>query len=370
MLSLRAVPALFIISAINAGAAVDVSRTFTLLGEGEQLSATAAVELESKVGKKPSDLENRLRLLSYYAGQQDSDDVQKIRAARARHILWLIRNVPKAAVFDVATRVYAIQPTGGPFADTTEFQAAKEAWQRQISEHPKDNEIKRNAATFLEVHDPALVETLLQATGDDHWLGQVYAKAILGIVASDYRTSDPVLTSDERRNSDFVKHAIGELEASNNAAMLGGAGFTLCRDGGLLYADSKLDWNYVPLATKLLAKAEQIDPSNKDAFSVLPELPRRGERPPVTLRLGAAQLEKNLKKRIDPVRPPGVAEASAPVRLNILVGLDGNVVRAVAVDGPSQLRDAAIAAVKQWVFSPTSIKGKPVCILSVIDLLF
>ncbi|HYS90924.1 MAG TPA: hypothetical protein VEN78_38910, partial [Bradyrhizobium sp.] len=70
MLSLRAVPALFIISAINAGAAVDVSRTFTLLREGERLSATAAVELESKVGKKPNDLEDRLRLLSYYAGQQ------------------------------------------------------------------------------------------------------------------------------------------------------------------------------------------------------------------------------------------------------------------------------------------------------------
>src|SRR5690348_15882285 len=154
---LRAAPLLFIISAINASAAVDVNRTFTLLREGEQLTATAAVELESKVGKKPNDLENRLRLLSYYAGQQGSDDVQNIRAARARHILWLIRNEPKVTVFDVATRVYALQPTGGPLADTGAFQAAREAWQKQVSEHPRDNEIKRNAATFLEVHDPALV---------------------------------------------------------------------------------------------------------------------------------------------------------------------------------------------------------------------
>lgn len=366
---LRAVSALLFISAMDVRAAVDVSRTFTLLREGEQLSSTAAVELENKVGKKPNDLENRLRLLSYYAGQGGSDDAPKIRAARARHILWLIQNEPNAAVFDVATRVYAIQPNGGPFADIAEFQAAKEAWQRQVSAHPKDNKIKRNAATFLELHDPDLVETLLKSTGDDRWLGQVYAKAVLGIVASDYRTSDPVLTSEERRNSGFAKHALVELESSNNAAMLGGAGFTLCRDGGFLYADNKLEFDYVPLAKKLLSKAEQIDPTNKDAFSVVPELPKRGERPPVTIGLGGAQLEKSLKKRIDPVRPPGVKQASAPVRLNILVGLDGSVVRTVAVDGPTELRDAAAAAVKQWVFSPTLIKGRPVYILSVIDLL-
>jgi hypothetical protein len=152
---------------------------------------------------------------------------------------------------------------------------------------------------------------------------KVYAKAILGIVASDYRTSDPVLTSDEKRNSDFSRHALSELESSNSAAMLGGAGFTLCRDGGMLYADGKLDWDYTPLAKKLLAKAEQIDPSNKDAFSVVPDLPKRGERPPVTIRLGGAQLEKNLKKRTDPIRPPGAPPTRTPVRLNVLVGLDG-----------------------------------------------
>ena len=280
MLSLRAVSMLLFISSVDVGAAVDVSRTFTLLREGEQLSSTAVIELENKVGKKPNDLENRLRLLSYYAGQGGSDDALKIRAARARHVLWLIQNEPKAAVFNVATRVYSIQPTGGPFADTAEFQAAKEAWQRQVSAHPKDNEVKRNAATFIEIHDPVWVETLLKSMGDYRWLGQVYAKAILGIEASDYRTSDPVLTSEERRNSEFARHALAELEGSNNAAMLGGAGFTLCRDGAFLYADNKLELEYVPLAMKLLSKAEQIDPSNKDVFSVVPKLPNRGERPP------------------------------------------------------------------------------------------
>jgi hypothetical protein len=79
---------------------------------------------------------------------------------------------------------------------------------------------------------------------------------------------------------------------------------------------------------------------------------------------------KNLKKRVEPAAPVGLPPANAPVRLNVLVGLDGIVMRAVAVDGPPELREAAAAAVKQWVFSPTSINSKPVYILSVIELAY
>jgi hypothetical protein len=53
----------------------------------------------------------------------------------------------------------------------------------------------------------------------------MYAKSILGLVASDYKASDPVSTSDERRTSELARHALAELGNSNNAALLGGAGF-------------------------------------------------------------------------------------------------------------------------------------------------
>ncbi|MFN9457475.1 MAG: energy transducer TonB [Acidobacteriota bacterium] len=358
------------LSLAHAYATVDVDRTFALLREGEQLNAAAAAALESKVGRKPNDLENRLRLLSYYAGQQSSSDIDPIRAARARHVLWLIQNAPKASVFDLATRVYALQPTGGPLADPAGWQAARQAWQRQLSAHPQDTPLKRNAATFLEILDPAMVEAILKSTGDDRWLGQLYAKSILGIEATDYKTSDPVSTSDAIRNSDFARHALAELENSPNPALLGGAGFTLNRDGGLLYADGKLTWDYVPLAKRLLEKAGQIDPANQDSFSVVPQLPKRGQRLPITVRLGGALLEKSLRKRVDPVRPAGLQSAGSAVRLNVLVDLDGTVLRAVAVAGPAPLRPAALDAVKKWVFAPTSIQGKPVYVAAILDLLF
>jgi hypothetical protein len=162
---LRAGIAFFLLFLNVAYTEVDVSRTFKLLNEGEQLSASAAADLETKVGKKPHDLENRLCLLSYYAGQQGASNVEAIRAARLRHVLWLIRNEPKAAVFEVATKVYAIQPTGGAFADPAGYQEATAAWKRQLSAHPNDNDLKRNAATWLNFHDPAWVEELLKSPG-------------------------------------------------------------------------------------------------------------------------------------------------------------------------------------------------------------
>lgn len=150
--------------ALSASTTVDLNQTFALLREGEQLSAAAVADLESKVNNTPNDLGNRLRLLSYYAGRQGSADSQEIRAARAAHILWIIRNEPNAAVFDIATRVYAIERAGG-LADDAAFQAAKEAWESQISSHPKDKGIRRNAATFVEIPDPAYRGTLTHFDG-------------------------------------------------------------------------------------------------------------------------------------------------------------------------------------------------------------
>jgi len=150
-------------------ATTDVTQTFMLLREGAQLSASAVAELENKINKKPNDLENRVRLLSYYAGQQNHSDLDLIRKMRAKHVIWLIGNEPKDALFDVATRIYAIQPVGGPLADPAGFQKAKEAWQNQLSAHPKDIQLKPNAATFLEIHDPTLAESILKSIGEDRW---------------------------------------------------------------------------------------------------------------------------------------------------------------------------------------------------------
>src|SRR5258708_5010932 len=154
MLAYRLFLATVLLVSVVSAAAVDVNRTFALLKEGEQLSTTEAAELEAKLKSKPNDLETRLRLLASYAQRQSGADTQMIRTLRTRHIFWVIKNEPKAAVFDVATRVYALQRVGGPFADAAAFETARDMWKAEISRHPKDKEIKRNAATFVDVQEP------------------------------------------------------------------------------------------------------------------------------------------------------------------------------------------------------------------------
>ena len=357
------------LAAIPASAA-GLDRTFKLIKEGEQLTAAAAADLEAKVAKRPRDLESRLRLLSYYAGPQDSPEVEAIRAARLRHSLWIIENEPKAAVFNIGTRIYAVQPVGDALADPAGWQSAKAAWESQLARRPKDMELKKNAASYVGIHDFAFTERQLKEAGEFRWLGQLYAKSILGISAYAYRSSDPAQASDALRSSEHARYALAELERSANAALLGGAGFTLCRDGGILYADGKLDWDYTPLAERLLAEAARLDPLNDDAFSEVPVLPRRGERYPMKVRLGGTVAAANLRRQVLPVIPKGTPPADEPVRLKILIGLDGTIIRAVPVSGPALYREPAVRAVKQWVYQPVTVNGKPTFVLTSVDLIF
>lgn len=365
MLFLRAAVLLGFVAIANMAAAAD--RTFMLLEDGQHLSPADAAALQAKVARKSNDLDDRIRLLSFYAYQPPAgNEESSIRASRLQLISWIVERQPRAMLFNLATRVYAVQTTGGPLADPAGFQSVEKLWQSQIASHPDDLQIKRNAATFTELQDPEFAEKLVLQTGDRRWLGQVYAKAVLGIVASDYTSSDPALADEGRRNSPFAQQALKRLEASNDPLLLGGAAFTLCRDGGILYSEDKLNFDYTPLAKRLLAKAASLDPVNNDVFSVVPELPLKGQRPPVTVRLGGQAAGRNLLSHVQPDYPAQAKlnGVQGTVTLLILIGLDGHVLKVAAKDGPDPLRSAAIDAVKQWTYSPTRLNGKPVYVLT------
>jgi hypothetical protein len=48
------------------------------------------------------------------------------------------------------------------------------------------------------------------------------------------------------------------------------------------------------------------------------------------------------------------------VKVKILISINGDVLSAVAIDGPVQLRCASVTAARQWKFKPTLLKGVPV----------
>jgi TonB family protein len=100
------------------------------------------------------------------------------------------------------------------------------------------------------------------------------------------------------------------------------------------------------------------------------------ERPDVTggtpnrIRVPGEVQEEKLISKTDPVYPPiaKMARIQGTVRLSALIGLDGSVEDLKAVSGHPMLIASALAAVSKWQYQPTKIKGKPVKVLTEIDV--
>ena len=77
---------------------------------------------------------------------------------------------------------------------------------------------------------------------------------------------------------------------------------------------------------------------------------------------GGQVQQAQLVSRKNPEYPPIAKQAGAQgeVVLTAVIGADGKVKDVKVVSGHPLLRNAAVAAVKQWVYSPTILNGKPV----------
>ena len=81
----------------------------------------------------------------------------------------------------------------------------------------------------------------------------------------------------------------------------------------------------------------------------------------------SAQRARNLQigqltKMVEPVYPPDARQArvEGTVKLHVMVGADGEIQSFRPVSGPESLTQAAMAAVREWRYSPTLLNGKPV----------
>jgi periplasmic protein TonB len=75
---------------------------------------------------------------------------------------------------------------------------------------------------------------------------------------------------------------------------------------------------------------------------------------------------------VAPVYPP-IAQASrveGTVEIEALIGEDGRVRNAKVVRGKHLLNEAALTAVRQWVFTPTRLNGEPVAVIMTVTVVF
>jgi len=76
--------------------------------------------------------------------------------------------------------------------------------------------------------------------------------------------------------------------------------------------------------------------------------------------------------RVEPTYPPlaKAAGVSGAVLVEVTIDESGNVISASAVSGHPLLKDAAVAAAREWTFAPTKLAGNPVKVIGTITFNF
>lgn len=103
-----------------------------------------------------------------------------------------------------------------------------------------------------------------------------------------------------------------------------------------------------------------------------PPPPRELPKPAAPLAVSNLQQQSKLIRLVQPTYPPLARQAriQGVVLLHIVVDEQGNVIRADVVSGHPLLEDAAVAAVKQWKYSPTILNGSPIKVTTTVSVIF
>jgi TonB family protein len=88
------------------------------------------------------------------------------------------------------------------------------------------------------------------------------------------------------------------------------------------------------------------------------------------LRVGGNAQQSKLISQARPVYPPEAKQAriQGQVRLQAVIGADGKIINLQVISGEPVLADSALEAVRQWVYAPTLLNGKPVEVITDIDV--
>jgi hypothetical protein len=238
-----------------------------LMEQGSNLGLGAAQELESQLEKNPEDLNARAKLIGYYYYQWMQPGEAATKAARRKHILWLIEHHPDSPILNLAE--VAIEDTGNSLADPEGFKQARQLWVSQMEARKTDGPMLGNMAKFFQMTDKNLAESaLLQAKAAqpqnaqwDWQLGYLYGMGILGVDAlglNGQPTSvDPIAAS-----GPFAVKSQKALAESRSGTMLAVAAQIMWRYGTMLAptGDGKLDW--LEEAAKLIRQAKDAEPNN------------------------------------------------------------------------------------------------------------
>ncbi len=244
---------------------------------GSTLNRDDAEEIEKLLEKNPRDLEARAKMLGYYYYQWMPIGEEAARAARAKHIHYLIQNFPDSAALGLYEA--AIDPKGHQLADPAAYEKAHQLWTAQLTAKASNPRVWGNAAKFFQLNDKELAEkALLKAMelepGNGEWewrLGYLYALGILGVDGLAFN-GQPTSIDPMAKEGPFALKAKQTLETTRSAMVLAVAGNTLYRYGSILAPTAKGRLEHILDAERLFRRAQTIEPGNPTWAQLLQQL--------------------------------------------------------------------------------------------------
>jgi TonB family protein len=93
---------------------------------------------------------------------------------------------------------------------------------------------------------------------------------------------------------------------------------------------------------------------------------------PARIRVGGNVQAAMIIRKVVPVYPTEAKSAGIQgvVQLGVILAEDGTVAEITVLDGPDALAQAAIDAVRQWVYRPTLLNGRPVQVETTVSVNF
>lgn len=113
-------------------------------------------------------------------------------------------------------------------------------------------------------------------------------------------------------------------------------------------------------------------PPKREPKPVETRKPEPTPQPEAPVRVSSSVQEAKILRRIIPTYPPLARQArvQGTVKLQGMIGKDGTIQELVVLSGHPLLVNAAVSAVKQWLYRPTYLNGKPVEVSAPIDVNF
>jgi hypothetical protein len=234
---------------------------------GAKLGAAQALEVEAELEANPEDLAARAKLLGYYYYQWMAPGEAASKAARRRHILWLIEHHPESAVTGLSEA--AIDQDGTNMADEEGYRQARKLWLALLDSGKGSPAALGNLAKFFRITDKPLAErALLQARAaqpqnlDWDWqLGYLYGLGILGVDAMGLN-GQPTSTDPLAQKGPFAAASRKALAESSSGTMLYVAATILWRYGTILTPSVADKLDYLDLAIQIIERAKAAEPAN------------------------------------------------------------------------------------------------------------